>query len=76
MYHTLQFLTDLTVDLATSPQQPLERLRIRRGSRLVAQVRPYVLETADGPVEAADLFFADGTSADGVPFACFALLDA
>jgi hypothetical protein len=75
MYHTLAFVRDLTVDLIISPKKPLERLLIRKGSRLVAQVRPYVVESEGGPVETADLFFADGTATRGVPFECFGFAD-
>jgi hypothetical protein len=46
-------------------------LRISRGSRLRAQVKPYVVDTEGGPVEVADLFFEDGTATRGVPFALF-----
>jgi hypothetical protein len=70
MYHTVEFAADLWVDLETSPRHRLERLLLRRGVRVAAQVRPYVVEAAEGPVETADLFFADGTAARGVPFAC------
>ena len=76
MYHTLEFLGDLVLELAVSPRQPLERRSVRRGSRLAAQLKPYVVETADGPAEVADLFFEDGTSASGVPFACFTFVEA
>jgi hypothetical protein len=75
MYHALQMVSDRWVDLQRSPRHRLERLLLRRGTRLPAQVRPYVVEAADGPVETADLFFADGTAARGVPFACFAFVD-
>jgi hypothetical protein len=71
MFHTLEFDVELTVDLETSPKQPLERLCIRKGTRLRAQLKPYVRETADGPTEVADLFFVDGTATRQVPFACF-----
>jgi hypothetical protein len=54
-----------------SPRQPLERLRLRQGTRVRAQLKPYTADTADGPVEVADLFFADGTATRQVPFACF-----
>jgi hypothetical protein len=75
MYHTIEFAADLWVDLETSPRHRLARLLLRRGTRLPAQVRPYVVEAAEGPVETADLFFADGTAARGVPFACFCFVD-
>jgi hypothetical protein len=71
MYHRIEFLVDVQVDLTRSPRHPLERLSIRKGSRLRAQVRPYVVEGGDGPVEVADLFFLDGTAALQVRFACF-----
>ena len=53
----------------------LERLLIRRGTRLHAQVKPYVVETAEGPVEVADLFFADGTATRAVRFERFRFVD-
>jgi hypothetical protein len=34
-----------------------------------------VVEAPDGPVEVADLFFADGTTVCGVPFAAFHFAD-
>ncbi len=71
MFHTIEFTSDLTVDLEVSPKQPLERLRLFKGDRLQAQIKPYVVETEDGPVEVADLFFADGTTTRMVPFGWF-----
>jgi hypothetical protein len=71
MYHTIEFSGDFLIDLETCPRHPLERVRIRKGSRLRAQVKPYVVEGRDGPVEVADLFFADGTATRRVPFASF-----
>jgi len=71
MYHTIKF----AVDLEVSPRQPMEQLRIRKGARLKAQVKPHVIETANGPIEVADLFFADGTSARSLPFELFLFVD-
>ena len=48
MYHTIQFTTDAVLDLEISRKQPLERLRVRRGTRLRAQIRPYVVEAGGG----------------------------
>jgi hypothetical protein len=48
---------------------------IRPGTCLQAQIKPYVVETENGPVEVADLFFADGTSAHRVPFEAFSFVD-
>ena len=75
VYHTIEFNTDWTVDLEISPRHRLEQLRLRKGARMLAQVRPYVIETPDGPTEVADLFFADGTTAREVPFDIFSFAD-
>jgi hypothetical protein len=71
VYHTIRFDVALVADLEVLPAQPLERVRIRKGDRLQVQVKPYVVETAGGPVEVADLFFEDGTTTRRVPFAWF-----
>jgi hypothetical protein len=47
---------------------------IRRGTRRRAQIKPYVMETEDGPVEVADLFFADGTTTRRVRFESFSFV--
>jgi hypothetical protein len=39
------------------------------------QIKPYVMETEDGPIEVADLFFVDGTTARMVPFESFSFVD-
>lgn len=75
MYHTIEFAVDLTVDLEISPKHRMERLRVRRGMRMPAHVKPHVIESSTGPVEAADLFFADGTTARSVPFGLFRFVD-
>lgn len=75
MYHTLEVAIAFTADLQTSPQHWLERPLVRRGTRLRAQVRPHVEETAAGPVEVADLFLDDGTVLRAVPFAYFAFVE-
>jgi hypothetical protein len=75
MFHTLEFSAELVVDVELSPKQPLERMRIDKGTRLKAQVKPYVVETEDGPVEVADLFFENGTATRLVTFSCFSFVD-
>jgi hypothetical protein len=75
MYHTIEFTAEFSGDLEISRKQPLERIRLRSGTRVRVQIRPRVLETPDGPLEVADLFFEDGTATRGVPFASFAFLD-
>lgn len=71
MYHLIEFAADLWVDLERSPRHRLERVRLRGGTCVLAQLRPHVVETPEGPVEAADLYFADGAVAPGVPYANF-----
>jgi hypothetical protein len=73
--HTIRFAVAFVADLEVSPKQPLERLRIRQGQCFKAQVRPHLTETAEGPVEAADLFFEDGTATRNVPFAYFTFVE-
>jgi hypothetical protein len=75
MYHTIEFKTAFTVDVEISPRDRLERMLVRRGTRQKAQIKPYVIETEKGPVEVADLFFADGTTTRMVPFESFAFVD-
>jgi hypothetical protein len=75
MYHTVEFAQEMMVDLEISPMHWLEQMLIRRGTRLQAQVKPYVVETADGFVEVADLFLEDGTTTRMVPFESFSFVD-
>jgi hypothetical protein len=74
LFHTIEFTKQLSVVLLVSPKQPLEQLSIRKGTRLNAQIKPYVTETEDGFVEVADLFFEDGSTTSMVPFACFSFV--
>ena len=75
VYHTIEFADEAVVDLEISPQHWLERALIQRGARLQVQIKPYVVQTDTGPVEVADLFFADGTATRRVPFEAFCFVD-
>jgi hypothetical protein len=75
MFHMLEFTVEFTTDLEVSRQHALSRLKIGKGTRLRAQVMPYVEEVTAGPVEVADLIFEDGTAARTVPFAYFFFVD-
>lgn len=75
MYHTIQFKTHMTLDLEVSANRRLEKLRIRKGTRIETQLKPYVVEAPTGPREVADLFLADGTTARSVPFEVFEFLE-
>lgn len=74
MFHTIQFNRGLVADLAVARNRRLDRLRVRRGTRLCAQVRSYVVERRSGPAEVADLFF-DGVALLRVPCESFSFVD-
>jgi hypothetical protein len=75
MYHLIEFTTAFIADLEVSPQQRLERLRVRQGTRARVGVRPYVMETAGGFIEVADLYFEDGTVTRQVRFERFRFVE-
>ena len=75
MYHTLEFALEFSADLEISPKHHLERLLIQAGKQLRAQIKPYVVETEDGLIEVADLFFEDGTTTRQVPFEYFSFVE-
>jgi hypothetical protein len=75
MYHTIEIAEEFTVDLESSPKHRLERMLIRRGTRLQVQIKPHVMETEDGPIEVAELFFADGMAPCIVPYEWFWFVD-
>ena len=74
MYHTISFIDDVVLDLERSPKHRLERVLVRGGTPVKAQIKPYVVETEDGPAEVADLFFEDGTATRGISFEHFAFM--
>jgi hypothetical protein len=75
MYHMIQFAVEFVADLEVSPKHLLEQTVLKPGTCLRAQVRPYIMDAEEGPVEVADLFFEDGTTTRRVPFRCFAFVD-
>jgi hypothetical protein len=75
VYHLIEFTVDFTADLEISPKHRLERLRVMRGMKACVGLRPYVVETFRGPIEVADLYFADGTVTRQVRFEWFRFVD-
>jgi hypothetical protein len=75
VYHTIEFAIAFEAALEVSRKRRLERALIAKGDRLKVQLRPHVVETEDGPVEVADLFFEDGTATRNVPFGSFAFVE-
>jgi hypothetical protein len=75
MYHTIEFVEELPVDLETSPKDWLQRMLKRRGTGFQAKIKPYVVKTDDGLVEVADLYFEDGATPRMVPFGSLMFID-
>ena len=75
MYLTVQFCAEFVALPEVVPQGQRRRALIRKGDRLKAQVRPYVVETRWGPAEVADLLFEDGSVARRVPYRCFSFVE-
>ena len=62
MTHQLRFRADCQLDFQVAGKSRLEQVKVRADEVIEAQVRPYVQETEDGPVETADLQLGrDGT---------------
>jgi hypothetical protein len=75
MFHTIEFRLRGLAELETPGKPQLEQLVVKKGSRLSAEIKPYVVETDRGPVEVADLFLEDGSVARAVRYATFRFLD-
>jgi hypothetical protein len=75
MYHSIEFRLKGLAALETPGSARLEKVVIRPGTRLRALVKPHVVESNLGPVDAAYLFLDDGSVARGVRFASFSFLD-
>ena len=71
----IEFRSGFIADVELSPKQRLERVRIQRGLRAWVQVAPHVVETAFGPVEAADLHFEDRSVIRNVRYEQFRFID-
>ncbi len=75
MFHTIEFTLRTRADLGVPGQPRLEKVVIQKGTRMRAQIKPYVIESAHGPCEVADLFLEDGSTARVVSFAAFRFHD-
>jgi hypothetical protein len=75
MFHTIEFREPGLAELELPGDVRLTQVYIEQGTRVRAQVRPYVMESDDGPVEVADLFSEQGTLARAVRFASFRFVD-
>jgi hypothetical protein len=75
MYHTIEFRLRGLAELETPGTSNLAQMVIKQGTRLRAEIKPYVVDTKRGPVEVADLFLEDGSVARAVRFATFRFVD-
>jgi hypothetical protein len=75
MYHAIEFRLRGLAELETPGRPQLAQLVIKQGTRLHAEIKPYVVETKRGPVEVADLFLEDGSVARAVRYATFSFVD-
>jgi hypothetical protein len=75
MYHSIEFARNLLAELDIPGEGRTPRVLIDKGTRLKAEIRPYVVESARGPIEVADLLLEDDTLARAVAFASFRFLD-
>ena len=75
MCHSIEFRVDYEGDREISPRHHLERVLLRKGTRLRTQIKPYVVGSDDNLIEVADLYVEDGTIMRRVPFASFAFVD-
>jgi hypothetical protein len=75
MYHRIEFARAVLAerDLPGYGRKP--QVVIEKGSRLKAEIQPYVVESVMGPIEVADLLLDDSTIARRVSFASFRFLD-
>jgi hypothetical protein len=73
--HRIEFRGLVLAELDRPEYVYPHRLIIKEGTRLTASIKPYVTESPDGPIEVADLRFADGSVARAVRYAAFRFLD-
>jgi hypothetical protein len=73
MFHMIEFNAPLPdeADEKGSSADYSEPLRLRKITRAIVRLRPYVVEIDGDLVEVADLHFEDGTVAARVPYARF-----
>ena len=70
MTHRLLFRGDYELDFQVPGKSRLEKVMMRDGEVIEANLRPRVQESKDGPVEVADLQLGGGTLL-GVRMECF-----
>ena len=75
MVHTIEFRVSGLVQLESPGKVTPVQVLIEKGTRVRAEIKPYVVESDTGPIEVADLLSEDGSATRGVRFAHFRFLD-
>jgi hypothetical protein len=75
MLHTIEFRWVVLAEVDRADYAYPQRVVIKEGTRLRAEIKPYVAESDDGPVEVANLSLEDGSALRAVRFAAFRFLD-
>jgi hypothetical protein len=75
MIHPIEFRWLVLAEIDRPEYALMQRVVIAEGTRLLADIKPYVAESPDGPIEVADLHLEDGSVAQAVRFAAFRFLD-
>jgi len=77
VFHMIEFNVPLPdPELREEDMRPRsDPLRVRRVTRALVKLRPYVVTLSGDLVEVADLHFEDGTVAHQVPYARFHFVD-
>ena len=75
MCHQIEFCWAVFADVERPGYALGQRMIIKFGERLTARIQPYVVESACGPVEMANLYLEDGAIVTGVRYAAFRFLD-
>jgi hypothetical protein len=71
MFHQIEFCWAVFADVERPDYAFMQRMVIKLGERLAVRPKPYVAESANGPVEVADLYLEDGTILKEVRYAAF-----
>ena len=75
MMHRIEFRWLVLADVDRPEYAYPQGVVIKEGTRLLAKIKPHVAESADGPIEVADLHLEDGSVARAVRYAAFRFLD-
>jgi hypothetical protein len=75
MDHLIEFRHVFQLDVAVSAKRRLERVDVQERTRAYVYLQPYVVETAVGLIEVANLCLEDGSRALQVPYQLFRFLD-